>query len=64
MQAVLANDLFHPDHIVPCVKLIAALMKMANCFVAQMLMKSNAAGVGVGYAGVHVQDMLPFHDFF
>ena len=52
--------LFHPDHIVPFPQLIAALDKMSCHVVAKSLMKRDAFRVGVGDAGIDIEDVLLF----
>ena len=49
---------FHPDHIPPFSQLISALCKMTDCPVAQLLVEGNAARVGVGNAGIDIDDIL------
>ena len=34
-----ADDLFHPDHVVPAAEFIAALMKFSDFDIAQMFME-------------------------
>ena len=58
---MLPNHLLHPDHVIPSIKLIAALLKCAYQFVTQMLMEMHAV-VGqmfilmlcVGNAGIQI----------
>ena len=54
-----SDDLFHPNHIVPPTKLIAALMKFAHFYKAKVLVKIRTVGsqiriipYGIANAGV------------
>ena len=57
-----SQHFFHPDHIIPGTCFKAAFCKMGDCFVAQLFMKRDAAGIRVGDAGIQVQDILLFQD--
>lgn len=61
-----SDVLFHPDHVVPAVKLVPALIKLSDKAVAEFLMKTDAVfcqmGIvilsWIGNAGVEIQDVL------
>ena len=62
---MLPNVLFHPYHIIPSVKFIAALIKLADNAVAHVAVKLHAVVVKirircfwVSDTGVHIQDIL------
>lgn len=62
--------LFHPDHIVPVIEFIAALIKFPNKPVTQMLMKEYAVSGQIGIlcfrisnAGVQIENMLAANTF-
>ena len=44
-DGMVAQHLFHPDHIVPAAERVAALVKAADQAVAQVLMAANAVVV-------------------
>ena len=58
-----ANDLFHPDHVVPAPELVAAPREGTNQFKTEMPVKMHAAarevlvfGAWPGDAGVEIED--------
>ena len=58
---MLSNDLFHPNHVVPTIELLAALMEMSNCLVAQVFMEADTIQrqvfvlrIDEGDTGIHV----------
>ena len=58
------KHLFHPDHIPPLAQFIAAFGEMAHGAVAVFFVKGNAVRIGVGNAGVDVDDILAFQIVF
>ena len=70
-RIVRANNFFHPYHIVPAVKFIAALMKLAHHPVAKVCMKLYAVfgqifvfNFGIADTGVKVKNVLCLGNFF
>ena len=70
-NAVLAQKFLHPHHVVPAVKFISALVKLPYQTVSAFLMESHAVigeifilPLGVGDAGLQVQNMLLFQPIF
>ena len=55
---------FHPDHIQPLAQFIAAFGKMAQGAVAVFLVEGYAARIGVGNAGIDVDDILALQIIF
>lgn len=37
-----SNDLFHPDHVIPTAKFIAAVMELSHLFKSQMAVELGA----------------------
>ena len=59
------DHLLHPDHVIPSIELIAALLKCAHQFISQMLMKMHTVicqmfvlMLCIGNAGIQIADML------
>ena len=61
---MVSQHFFHPDHIPPPSKLISAFCKMSYCLVAQLFVVRYAAGVGLGNAGIDIDDILLLQDIF
>ena len=59
-----SNIFFHPDHIPPLAQFIAAFGKMAHGAVAVFFVEGYAARIGVGNAGIDVDDILAFQVIF
>ena len=62
---MLADELLHPDHVVPAAELASALVEVGDLGVAHALVEVDAGegevlvlGLDVGDAGVHVEDAL------
>ena len=53
-----AQHFFHPDHIPPLAQFIAAFGEMSHGMVAVFFMKGYAARIGVGNAGIDIDDVL------
>jgi hypothetical protein len=62
---MLPEHFLHPDHVIPTVKFVAALVETAYQLIAHVLVEIHAVvgdvgirGVGDGDAGVSVKDIL------
>ena len=62
---MLANHFLHPDHVVPAIEFLAALVEVSHFLVTKALMKTNTVlsqvfvfGLDKGDAGIHIQDAL------
>ena len=68
---VITDHFFHPHHIVPAAKFIAALMEFPDHGIAKMFMELDAVSgkifiihLGTGNAGIEIGDILGFQHFF
>lgn len=51
-DGVLANDFFHPDHVVPLAIFVTAFCKMCGLLIAKAFVKQDAFWIRIGDAGV------------
>ena len=59
------DHLFHPNHVIPASKLLAALVEVGHSSVAELFMEAYAVlrqivilGLDEGDAGIHIKDAL------